>query len=241
MKWGLPHLPISNQWKTEYIETKQEAVVSKTKVLVVEDESILRSLISSLLTSSGYEVQSASSAAEARKVAETYKPDVYFLDIELGKGATGIDLAHAIRATDASASIVFLTNIPEPRFIGADSRSIPRDSAYLYKQKMKDPSELTFAIESAKRKRIDSKLRDDKNPTHALKDVSKSQLDALHMVALGLSNAEIAERRGTTIRAVENLINRACEAANLGSEAGSNQRVKAARAFIKTAGFPQLK
>lgn len=212
--------------------------MAKTKVLVVEDESILRSLITSLLSSQGYEVQSAASAAEARQRSEKFKPDAYCLDIELGKGATGIDLAHAIRATDPKASIVFLTNVPEPRFIGVDGKSIPRDAAYLYKQKINDPSELTFAIESARRKRIDSKLRDDKNPTHALAHVSRSQLDVLHMVALGLSNSEIAEKRGTTIRAVENLINRACEAANLSSESGSNQRVKAARAFIKTAGLP---
>lgn len=213
--------------------------MAKTKVLVVEDESILRSLVSGLLANQGYEVQTAASAAEARIAAERFTPDVYCLDIELGKGATGIDLAHAIRTKDPKASIVFLTNIPEPRFIGADSKSIPRDAAYLYKQKINDPSELAFAIESAKRKRIDSKLRDDKNPTHELTDVSRSQLEVLHMVALGLSNAEIARERGTTLRAVENLINRACVAAKIEAEAGSNMRVKAARKFIKVAGYPE--
>lgn len=213
--------------------------MAKTKVLVVEDESILRSLVSSQLTSQGYEVQTATSAAEARTVAESFRPDVYCLDIELGKGATGIDLAHAIRTTDPRASIVFLTNIPEPRFIGADAKSIPRDAAYLYKPRINDPSELAIAIESARRKKVDSKLRDDKNPTHDLKNVSRSQLDVLHMVALGMSNAEIANARGTTLRAVENLINRACEAANIQKDFGSNQRVKAARTFIRVAGLPE--
>lgn len=213
--------------------------MAKTKVLVVEDESILRSLVSSQLINQGYEVQTAGSAADARKIAEGFKPDVYCLDIELGKGANGIDLAHAIRTTDPKASIVFLTNIPEPRFIGVDSKAIPRGAAYLYKPKINDPTELSFAIESARRNKVDSKLRDDKNPTHELRNVSRSQLDVLHMVALGMSNAEIANARGTTLRAVENLINRACEAANINKESGSNQRVKAARMFIKVAGLPQ--
>lgn len=212
--------------------------MAKTKVLVVEDESIIRSLVSSQLTTQGYDVQTAKSAAEARKIAEEFEPEVFCLDIELGKGPNGIDLAHALRAQNPKTAIVFLTNIPEPRFIGVDSKSIPRDAAYLYKQKINDTSELAFAIESARRKRVDAKLRDDKNPTHELKDVSRSQLDVLHMVALGMSNHEIAAARGTTLRAVENLINRACLAAKIEADPGSNQRVKAARKFIKVAGFP---
>lgn len=213
----------------------------RAKVLIVEDEAIVRALVSSNLTNMGYEVRSASSAAEARKISDEFNPDVYCLDIELGQGATGLDLAHAIQIANPNAAIVFLTNIPEPRFIGADSNSIPRKAAYLYKQTLSDPGELSYAIESVLRNSVNSSLRDDKHPKHALKNISRSQIDVLQMVALGMSNLEIASARGTSLRAVENLINRACSAANIEGEFGTNQRVKAARMFIKVAGMPQPK
>lgn len=215
--------------------------MARAKVLVVEDEAIVRALVSGSLTSMGYEVMTAGSAAEARQVAEKFEPDVYCLDIELGKGPTGLDLAHAVQLSNPKAAFVFLTNIPEPRFIGADQNSVPRKAAYLYKQKLNDPSELSFAIESALRGSIIPSLRDDKNPKHGLKSISRQQIDVLQMVALGMSNAEIAAARGTSLRAVENLINRACAAAEIENEFGNNQRVKAARMFIKVAGMPQPK
>lgn len=209
-----------------------------TKVLVVEDESIVRSLVASGLTALGYQVRSASSAAEARAIASEFEPEVYCLDIELGQGANGLDLAHAIQLSNPKAAFVFLTNLPDPRFIGGEVKTLPRGAAYLYKANLSDPHELGFAIESALRNSVNSNLRDDKNLLHPLHKLSKSQIDVLQMIALGMSNHEIAEARGTTLRAVENLINRACSAVNIADEFGSNQRVKLARLFIQVAGMP---
>ena len=58
------------------------------------------------------------------------------------------------------------------------------------------------------------------------------------MVALGLSNHQIATERGTTVRAVENLVKRAFEAAGIDVESNTNPRVTAAREYIKIAGMP---
>ena len=144
-----------------------------------------------------------------------------------------------MRRKHPEIALVFLTHIPEPRVVGIDNRSIPRNAAYLVKDRMADPGVLRQAIEAAVRDRVSKDFRDDKNVQHQLSEVSRSQLAVLQMVALGLSNQQIAAERGTTVRAVENLVKRAFEAAGIDLETSNNPRVTAAREFIKVAGKPR--
>jgi DNA-binding NarL/FixJ family response regulator len=122
--------------------------------------------------------------------------------------------------------------------VGIDNKAIPRNAAYLVKDRMADPGVLRKAIEAAVRERVSKDFRDDKNLEHSLSEVSRSQLAVLQMVALGMSNQQIAAERGTTVRAVENLVKRAFEAAGIDAESTRNPRVTAAREFIKVAGLP---
>jgi DNA-binding NarL/FixJ family response regulator len=207
--------------------------------LVVEDESLLRALIMTALESDGFVVRGAANAAEARSIADDFDPDVALLDIELGNGPSGIDLSMVLRKTNPEIALVFLTHIPEPRVVGVDNKAIPRHAAYLVKDRVAEPGMVKSAIEAALRDRVGREFRDDKK-THQLSEVSRSQLEVLKLVALGRSNTEIAESRGTTVRAVENLVKRALEAAGINSGEG-NTRVVAAREFIKVAGLPHDK
>ena len=209
------------------------------KILVVEDEPLLAALIQDLLTGEGFKVATARNSVEARKVADELDPDLALLDIELGDGPSGIDLAIILREQNPGIGLVFLTHIPEPRVVGVDNRSIPKNAAYLVKDRIAESGLLRSAIDAALRDRVTRDLRDDKK-SHALSEVSRSQLDVLKLVALGRSNHEIAEERGTTVRAVENLVKRALEAANIDLNEG-NTRVKAAREFIRVAGLPNDK
>jgi DNA-binding NarL/FixJ family response regulator len=209
-----------------------------TKILVVEDEPLVRSLLSSLLESEGFELRQAANAAEARSATKDFEPQVAVLDIELGSGPSGIDLAHILRIQFPSIGLVFLTHIPEPRVVGVENRNIPKNSAYLRKDRMADTGVLKKAIDAAFKNRVSKDLRDDKNSSHKLTDVSRSQLDVLRMVAMGHSNQEIAAQRGTTVRAVEHLVKRAFVAAGVDSSAPGNARVVAAREFIQIAGMP---
>ena len=209
------------------------------KVLIVEDEPLLRSLISTALESDGFIVRGAATAAEARTVADDFDPDVALLDIELGDGPSGIDLSLILRKNSPEIALVFLTHIPEPRVVGVDNKVIPRNAAYLVKDRIAEPGMVKAAIEAALRDRVGREFRDDKK-SHPLSEVSRSQLEVLKLVALGRSNGEIAQARGTTIRAVENLVKRALESAGINSGEG-NARVLAAREFIKVAGLPHDK
>ena len=210
------------------------------KVLVVEDDALLRALIASNLVADGFIVEATDSAAGARKIADDFDPDVALLDIELGSGPTGIDLALVLRKNMPEIALVFLTHIPEPRVVGVDNRKIPKNAAYLSKDRITDPKMLSQAIDAALRGRAGRDFRDDKRD-YPLAELSRSQLAVLQMVALGMSNAEIAADRSTTIRAVENLVKRAFQAAGIYTESGGNPRVIAAREYIRIAGLPHGK
>ena len=210
------------------------------KVLVVEDDALLRSLIVSKLLADGFVVEATDSAATARKIADDFDPDVALLDIELGNGPTGIDLALILRKNQPEIALVFLTHIPEPRVVGIDNRKIPKNAAYLAKDRITDPTMLSDAIDAALRGKAGRDFRDDKRD-YPLAELSRSQLAVLQMVALGMSNTQIAKERDTTVRAVENLVKRAFEAAGIDTEAGGNPRVNAAREYIRIAGLPHGK
>jgi DNA-binding NarL/FixJ family response regulator len=212
-----------------------------TKVLVVEDEPLVRSLLASLLESEGFEIKQAANAPDARDATKNFEPQVALLDIELGDGPSGIDLAHILRTQFPTMGLVFLTHIPEPRVVGVENRQIPKNSAYLRKDRMADTGVLRKAIEAALKNKVSKEMRDDKNSPHRLTDVSRSQLEVLRMVAMGHSNHEIAAQRGTTVRAVEHLIKRAFAAAGVDSSAPGSPRVVAAREFIQVAGMPHGK
>lgn len=208
------------------------------KLLVVEDNQFMRALISDLLVSIGFEVEAVESASAAVKAAARFDPDAAILDVELGAGPNGFDLARILRESSPEIGLVFLTNIPEPKTIGVDNRSIAKDAAYLVKDSVGNTELLLKAIKASLRGRVSQDLRHDRE-VHSLSNLSRSQLDLLHLAALGLSNTEIAARRGTTVRAVENLFKRAIDSAGIEVGPGEHGRVLAVRKYIETVVLPK--
>lgn len=208
-------------------------------VLVVEDEPFIRGLVSDKLKSDGFQVEIAASAAEARKIAANKDVDIVVMDIDLGPGPSGLDLGLALHKMHPELALVFLTHVPEPRMYGVDVKMVPKNAAYLLKERLSEPDVLNAAIEAALRDKVGPEHRDDLKPSHPLVNVSKTQLDVLRMIAKGMSNQQIAEERGTSLRAVENLVNRAIAAAGIDAKSKTSARVIAVREFIKVAGLPE--
>lgn len=208
------------------------------RLLIVEDNPFMRTLITDLLEKVGFQIAVAENAADAVKVADRFDPDAAILDVELGHGPNGFDLARILRQSSPELGLVFLTNIPEPKTIGVDNKSVPKDAAYLVKDSVADTDLLLRAVNASLRGRVSPDLRQDK-AAHELSNLSRSQLDLLHLASLGLSNAEIAQRRGTTVRAVENLFKRAVEAAGINIGPGEHSRVIAVRKYIETVVLPK--
>jgi DNA-binding NarL/FixJ family response regulator len=208
-------------------------------VLVVEDEPFIRALVADKLKHDGFKVQVAATAREARKITDLEEIDVIILDIDLGAGPNGLDIGVVMNKLHPDMALVFLTHVAEPRLLGFDVKSVPKNAAYLLKSRLSDPDVLNQAIEAALRDKVGAKFRDDLQPSHSLVNVSKTQFEVLRLIAKGYSNQQIAEERNTTLRAVENLINRAVAAAGIDVSSKTSARVIAVREFVKAAGLPE--
>jgi DNA-binding NtrC family response regulator len=79
------------------------------RVLLVEDEELMRSIIAQLLDADGYEVIQAHAAEVALTIFEKQKIDVAVLDLNLGHGGNGLDLLGRIRDLDPEVMGIILT------------------------------------------------------------------------------------------------------------------------------------
>ena len=86
-----------------------------SKILVVDDEVQIRTLLSRMLELEGYEVGQAGDCRTALKQLEFQSPDVVLCDVFLPDG-NGVDLVASIKKTAPNVEIILLTahgNIPD--------------------------------------------------------------------------------------------------------------------------------
>lgn len=201
-------------------------------VVVVENEPLMRDLIGKTLESAGFKVATAANAADAKRVHLAIDPDAMVVDIELGPGPDGFDLAAAVLAESPEIAIVFLTNLPDPRLAGKDSKSVPKNAAYLRKSNLVDANELVDALNSVLKNEDASAYRHDLDAKRPLAELSAKQLEVLKQISDGLSNQQIADARGTSVRAVEGMVSRIFEALNIDVQDEGNSRVDAVKKFF---------
>ena len=86
-----------------------------SKILVVDDEVQIRTLLSRMLELEGYEVCQAGDCGTALKQLEFQSPDVVLCDVFLPDG-NGVDLVSSVKKTTPNVEIILLTahgNIPD--------------------------------------------------------------------------------------------------------------------------------
>lgn len=199
-------------------------------ILIVEDEPLLRDLIARSMESKGFVVTTAANATDAKRAIKTVDPDALVVDIELGPGPTGLDLAEVISRQRPDIGIVFLTNLPDPRFGSSDSKTITKNQAYIRKGAIESSSDLIDALEAVLRDRVTKEYRHDLASNRPLSNLSQRQIATLRLVAEGKTNQQIADLRGTSTRAVESMLSRIFEAMNIDPRS-SNPRVEAVNRY----------
>jgi len=90
---------------------------------VVENESLLRDLIARSLEAVGFNVTTAANASDAKRACKAVDPDACIVDIELGPGPDGFDFAEYLSREAPDVGVVFLTNLPDPRFAKKDAKA----------------------------------------------------------------------------------------------------------------------
>lgn len=209
------------------------------RVALVEDDAFMRLALSAALKTKGLEVVfEASNATDAVQLAEKHIIDVAVLDLHLGVGPTGIDVAQALRRKDPSVGIVFLTSFDDPRLLSANLPPLPGGAHYLTKNSITDIESLAKEILEAAAGTSQAKGKSASiNPTSTMGKFTDTQIETLRLLAQGLSNGEIAKRRFVSEKSVESAISRMAKTLGLAPDSTRNQRVHMAKVYFRALGM----
>lgn len=216
-------------------ELRHARAVHTTRVLVVDDHPFGLSTLAGALAGRGLEVRAAATAREAHAVALEFRPSVAVLDLDLGPGPTGIDLARALRKSLPAIGICILTSYRDPRLAGGAMPELPPGSLYVCKADVDDVGQLVQSIGMVERAPLAQRTLSTMTtgPTASLTDV---QVEVLLAVGAGITTAEIAQQRGVSASAVEQTIARICERLEIPRNSSLNQRVQLVQALNRLRG-----
>ncbi len=200
-----------------------------TRVLLVEDDGFTRMLLCSQLRELGHDVVAeVASAADGIAVLKVCQPDLAILDLDLGPGPTGVDLAYAIRKALPRAGILMLSTYVDIRLIG-DFRPLPVGAVFMVKRSLTD----TEALESAMTMAL---LREPAQPVSpgalGMPRLRDGQLEIMRLIAYGYTNAEIAKKRSLEEASVAKAIARLLQQLGLTVTPERNVRVLITQAYF---------
>ena len=209
--------------------------MASTRVLVVDDHPFALSTLTAALSGRGIDVRGAATAREAHALALESRPNVALLDLDLGAGPTGIDLAHALRKEFPAMGICILTSYRDPRLAGMGLPALPIGALYLCKADVSDIDVVLKAIEIVEHAPLTRRapLQMASGPTVELTD---TQVEVLLLIGEGITTSEIAERRGVSTGAIEQTIARICERLDIPKNDSRNQRVQLVQALHRLRG-----
>lgn len=202
-------------------------------VLLVEDDVFSRSTLAAALQGANFEVKAeVANAKDSLAAVKKFAIDVAVIDLDLGPGANGIDIAYALREVNPHLGIIILTSYSDPRVANPDSLPLPRSAKFITKSTLTNIKTLIKAIielkqnPSAKKSGIESERV----------NLTENQLLVLQAVAEGLTTKEIAKRLEVTDKAIEGTITRIHTVLGLPKNHSLNPRVQLARAYFELAG-----
>jgi DNA-binding NarL/FixJ family response regulator len=204
-------------------------------IIVVDDDNFARVTLKETLIRSGFQVvEACDSARSALSAHRRFRPDAALVDLDLGKGPNGLDVATAMRRENPAVGIVFLTSYRDPRLISSRGQHPPLGAQYLVKADLSDPLILVKALERS----VEAKKSP---PTWAsrgndLSPLTHIQIETLKLVAQGHSNREIARLRHVKEKSVEQTVMRIAQRLGIKNRLETNQRVAIAQAFFRNLG-----
>src|SRR5512137_1893766 len=80
----------------------------KERILIVDDEYLIRWSLQQELVKEGYEVTSAEDGESALRLAREFSPDLALLDIQL-PGIGGIEVLQKLKAVDPEIVVIMIT------------------------------------------------------------------------------------------------------------------------------------
>lgn len=209
--------------------------IADLRVLIVEDNNLTRISLASTCQLHGIEVVlEASSAKEAMNAITRNKdcnPNVALLDLDLGDGPTGIDLAWGLRRHNPLIGLVILSSYKDPRLTGRKLPELPQYAQYLIKSEVTDAEILIQSLLQSRHH--DGSAEISKSNSHELTD---SEINLLRLVWEGHSNSQIGKIKSITPKSVETAISRLSKKIDIEYSNEINQRILLAKFYQELTG-----
>jgi len=173
----------------------------------------------------------------AREAVRNFDPDAVLLDISLGDGPSGLDLAHVLHRQRPDIALIILTKFPDPRTAGVETSLTPPNCGFLRKDRVRDTEYLLESIEAALNDRT-SEIRQDNDSVHPLAPLSAKHLEVLRLMSTGYTNEYIAKLKDASQSTVERWNIEIFRALDINTKGNINPRVEAVRMFVSVAGVP---
>lgn len=202
---------------------------------MVEDDPLLRAAISRALADrDDIDIISAvDNGADIIALAKAGDLDVALLDVHLGVGPSGFDIARTLRQVSPLIGIVFLSSVKDPRLLGYTPESLPAGAQYLLKSEVSDLDTLAEALRVA----ANDVFGEQTGATPPSLPFTHTQMEILRLIAAGYTNQAIAQERSVTESSVEKAVSRLAKHLGLRESPGTNQRVHIATTFFRELGW----
>ncbi len=205
-----------------------EPEAHQLRVVIADDDTFTLSLVSGGLEAKGFAVTAATSVLQALEAVRSVDPHAVISDLNFGTVETGAELLHHVAQQFPWIGLVVLTSHRSPELAVSNPEKVPLGAVYLVKSQLSRIDDLVDAVhrsiagQSSETNHVAHQRTDDDVAT-----VTAAQADVLRMLAEGASTRALAESRGTTIRAVETMLNRLFLALRLDMSENANPRVAA--------------
>jgi DNA-binding NarL/FixJ family response regulator len=219
---------------------ESEATPRPLRVVVADDNALLREGIASLLVEAGHEIVGrAVDADDLRLKVRSYTPDIAIVDVRMppGNADDGIVAAADIRRNHPSVAVLVLSQHLEPTYmlelVAGDAAGV----GYLLKDRVRDVAEFVDAVErvAAGGTAFDPevvKVLVGGHRRSALDDLTDREREVLSLIAEGRSNRAIGKRLFLSSRAVERDVQAIFRKFGLPDSEDDNRRVLAVLALL---------
>ena len=202
--------------------------IFKSRILVVEDEEFTLNLLREVLEGANFQVEAVKSVAEAIERVASFDPHAVVTDLNFGvAGPSGADLLQFIEKEHPWVGKVVLTSHASPALAIPNGVAIPEGVTYLVKSELGAISDLVGAVEDSISHSSTHHARPEMENDRIV--ISSTQGEILLLLAEGYTNAAIARKRGTSLRATETLVQRTFASLGIKSDEDFNPRVLAVR------------
>lgn len=201
-------------------------------LLLVDDDPFTLVMLTNTFQTLGFtDIAQADSVNEALVIARSVRPRAAVVDLDLGEGPTGIDLAHGLRHDFPHIGIVILSTYADPRLIGSRQQPLPDRAIYVVKQSLSDTSVLLNAVTHSVVHLNDQATS--LSPTSEIANLGDVQVDIMRLIAAGMANAQIAQTLIMQEASVEKAIARLIKQLGVKATRNQNQRVLIAQEYYR--------